>query len=105
MLAAVARHEHLGVVAPRGGPLIQRFFGLRDELPPRCEDAVLDRLRADLDTILHHHALQVATALEFLAVDGWSARSVEHVSSFTGLGASADRLEEVYRQLAARGPG
>ena len=64
VLAAVARHERLGAVAPRGGPLVSRFFRLREQLPTRCADPRLDRLRAVLDTIFYHHAMQLAVLLD-----------------------------------------
>jgi hypothetical protein len=102
VLVAVSHHEHLGIVAPRGGPLVQRFFSLRDQLPSRCADPQLNRLRAVLDTIFYHHAMQVATALDFLALDGGSELLSRQVSGFTGLGAPAELLEEVYRELRER---
>ena len=101
VLAAVSRHEPLGDVAPRGGPVGRRFFALRELLPARYTDPQLDRLRAAVSTILHHHAVQVATALEFLAVDGQSERLHRQVSGWGSLGAPAHRLEEVYRELRA----
>jgi hypothetical protein len=103
VLAAVARHEHLGVVAPRGGPLVSRFFGLREQLPTRCDDPRLDSLRAVLDTIFYHHAMQLATAMDFLTFDGRSEQLHRQVSGFTGLGAPATLLEDVYRELRERG--
>jgi len=99
VLAAVARHDHLGNVAPRGGPVGRRFFALQARLPARYVDPRLDRLRAAVSTILHHHAVQVATALEFLAVDGQSERLHRQVSDWGNLGAPARRLEEVYHEL------
>jgi hypothetical protein len=102
VLAAVSRHEHLGLVAPRGGPLVKRFFDLRDELPGRCDDPELNRVRMQLDTIFYHHAMQVVTALEFLACDGRSELLHRQVSGFTGLGAPAGLLDEVYRELRER---
>jgi len=102
VLAAVGRREHLGTVAPRGGPLVRRFFALREQLPPSCDDPQLKRLRAALDTILNHHAMQVATALEFLAVEWRSERLAQHVTAFQGLGAAAGQLEDVYEELKIR---
>jgi hypothetical protein len=102
VLAAVSHHEHLGLVAPRGGPLVTRFFGLRDQLPSRCADPELNRIRAVLDTIFYHHAMQVANALEFLAFDGRSDLLHRQISGFTGLGAPAGLLDEVYRELKGR---
>ena len=102
VLAAVARHDRLGVVAPRGGPLVSRFFALRQQLPPSCGDTRLDRLRAVLDTILYHHAMQLATAMDFLTFEGRSEQLHRQVSGFTGLGAPAALLEDVYRELRER---
>lgn len=99
VLAAVGRHEHLGVVAPRGGPLVRRFFALREQLPVACADPQLQRLRSRLDTILYHHAMQVATALDFLAVEWRSEQLASQVSAITGLGAPAEQLEHVYAEL------
>lgn len=99
VLAAIGRHEHLGVLAGRGGPLVRRFFALRDELPTDCPDARLARLAATLDTILYHHAMQVATALEFLALEWRSERLAASVTTITGLGAPAALLDEVYAEL------
>ena len=99
VLAGVGRREHLGVVAPRGGPLVHRFFTLRDRLPleDRCSRA--GRLSDQLDTILLHHALQVATSLEFLAVEGRSERLAAQLSAYPGLGPPAELLESIYREL------
>jgi hypothetical protein len=102
VLTAVSQHQHLGLVAPRGGPLVRRFFGLRDQLPGSCADPELNRIRTVLDTIFYHHAMQVATALEFLAFDGRSELLHRQVSGFTGLGPPADVLDEVYRELKER---
>ena len=99
VLAAVARHDHLGVVAKRGGPVGRRFFALQEQLPGRFDDPDLDRLRAALHTILLHHGMQVATALEFLAVEGRSEHLARQVSTWGTLGAPARLLEEVYREL------
>jgi hypothetical protein len=105
VLAAVGRREHLGMVAPRGGPLVYRFFALRDRLAAeRSADEAqpqLTRLANMLDTILYHHAMQVATALDFLAVDWRSAEMAHQVEAITGLGAPAELLEVVYRELRA----
>jgi hypothetical protein len=109
VLAAVARHEHLGIVAKRGGPVGRRFLTLQEQLPIRCVDPRLDRLRVTLHTILYHHAMQVATALEFLAVAGRSEQLTRQVSHWGNLGTPARQLEEVYRELrhypVGPGPG
>jgi hypothetical protein len=105
VLAAVGRREHLGIVAPRGGPLVYRFFALHDRLADeRSADEIqpqLTRLANMLDTILHHHAMQVATALDFLAVEWRSPEMAHQVANITGLGAPAELLESVYRELRA----
>jgi hypothetical protein len=54
-----------------------------------------------LDTILYHHAMQVATALDFLAVEWRSPEMAHQVANITGLGAPAELLESVYRELRA----
>jgi hypothetical protein len=99
VLAAVSRHDHLGVVAKRGGPVGRRFFALQEQLPASFADPQLDRLRATVNTILFHHGMQVATALEFLAVAGRSDRLHQRVSDWGNLGAPAGVLEDVYREL------
>ena len=99
VLVAVSRHDHLGNVAPRGGPVGRRFLALQERLPARYADPQLDRLRANVSTILYHHAVQVATALEFLAVDGRSERLHRQVSEWGDLGLAARSLEEVYQEL------
>lgn len=104
VLAAVSRHEHLGVVARRGGPVGRRFLALQDQLPASYDEAQLDHLRDAVHTILYHHAMQVATALEFLAVAGRSERLHRRVSDWGTLGAPARRLEEIYAELMVR-PG
>ena len=105
VLAAVGRREHLGIVAPRGGPLVYRFFVLRDRLADeRLAGEIqpqLTRLANMLDTILYHHAMQVATALDFLAVEWRSPEMAHQVANITGLGAPAELLERVYRELRA----
>jgi hypothetical protein len=105
VLAAVGRREHLGIVAPRGGPLVYRFFALRDRLADeRSADEIqpqLTRLANMLDTILYHHAMQVSTALDFLAVEWRSPEMAHQVANITGLGAPAELLEGVYRELRA----
>ena len=99
VLAAVARHDHLGMVAKRGGPVGRRFFALQEQLPGRYDDPDLDRIRAALHTILLHHGMQVATALEFLAVAGRSERLARQVSTWGTLVAPARVLEDLYREL------
>jgi hypothetical protein len=99
VLKAVSRREALGRVAPRGGPLVSRFFILRDQLPSNCVDPRLEGLRARLDTILHHHATQVATALDFLASDERSELLQRQVGAFSGLGPPARLLDASYREL------
>jgi len=103
VLTSVRQHEHLGYVAPRGGPLVRRFFALRDELPRRSLGGELARLAATLDTVLLHHAMQVATALEFLAVEGRSDSMRRQVELIGGLGEPGVLLEDAYRQLSRLG--
>lgn len=103
VLAAIARGEHLGYVAPRAGPLVRRFFALSDQVPKSSDcPAAADRRVSDLlRTILTHHAMQVATALDFLAVAWRSEWSADQLSRITGLGEPAQLLEQIYRELVA----
>ncbi len=101
VLASVGRGEHLGLVAPRGGPLVRRFFALRDALP-RSEDPWLRSRVAALDTILLHHAMQVATSMEFLAVAGRSDTLAGITARYGSLGRPAVLLDQTYADLRAR---
>ena len=94
--------EGLGYLAPRGGPLVRRFFGLRDLLPNACEDAADEELRSQLDAILHHHALAVWVALDLLACEWRSERIACQLDALEGLGEPAIRLDQLYAQLAQR---
>lgn len=56
-------------------------------------------MRAQLDAILHHHAMAVATALDLLACEWRSERLARIVDRLDGLGAPAQALDQVYAQL------
>lgn len=101
VLASVRHGEHLGLVAPRGGPLVRRFFALRDTLP-QVEDPWLRSQVSALDTILLHHAMQVATSMEFLAVAGRSEQLSRIAGRYGALGQPAELLEETYADLRAQ---
>jgi hypothetical protein len=101
VLAAVGRGEHLGLVAPRGGPLVRRFFALRDALPQSGGPWLQAQVRM-LDTILLHHAMQVSTSMEFLATAGRSDQLARITGSYGSLGRPAELLEQVYAELRAR---
>jgi hypothetical protein len=100
VLAEVRGHGHLGHIAPRGGPLVRRFFALREELPERCTDADDDRLRHVLDVALHSHALVVAMSMDLLAYEWRSPRLEDVVSRIEGLGAAGVALDAAYAELA-----
>ena len=99
VIAGIRARQSLGYLAPRGGPLVRRFFALRDRLPERCDDPDDDRLRAIMDVTFHHHAMALATALEFCALEWRSAEIARQVDALDGLGAPARRLDEVYAAL------
>jgi hypothetical protein len=101
VIAGIRARQSLGYLAPRGGPLVRRFFALRDRLPKRCDDPEDDRLRDIMDVTLHHHAMALATALEFCALEWRSAEIARQVDNLDGLGAPARRLDEVYATLKA----
>lgn len=94
--------EGLGFLAPRGGPLVRRFFGLRDSLPKTCRDPADERVRRQLDAILHHHALAVWVALDLLACEWRSEKIGRQLDALDGLGAPAVQLDELYAELAQR---
>jgi hypothetical protein len=99
VLAGIARGEQLGVAAPRGGPLIRRFFALADELPRVVEERRQSQLAESLRTILIHHAMQLSTALDFLAVSWRSETLARQLARMGGLGEPAELLEAYYREL------
>jgi hypothetical protein len=99
VIRSIRAREQLGLVARRGGPLVRRFFALRDELPSVCDDPEDARIRDALDAILHAHALAVSVALDLLACEWRSDRLARQVDSLTGLGAPAEILEVLYREL------
>ena len=101
MIAGIRARQSLGYLAPRGGPLVRRFFALRDRLPRRCDDPDNERVRAILDATFHHHAMALATALEFSALEWRSPELARQVDAMDGLGPPARRLDEVYATLAA----
>ena len=102
VMRGIRARESLGHLAPRGGPLVRRFFALRDALPRRCGDPGDEQVRAILEVTLHHHAVAVATALEFAAYEWRSERLARQVDAFDGLGAPARQLDQVYATLSAR---
>ena len=102
VLRGVRARKALGELAPRGGPVVRRFFALRDSLPARCEDPEDERIRKILDVTLHHHAMVLSTALEFLAVEWRSDQVSRQLDGFDGLGAPARALDEVYATLSRR---
>ena len=101
VIAGIRARESLGTLAPRGGPVVRRFFALRDRLPRRCADPDNERVRAILDVTFHHHAMALATALEFSALEWRSPELARQVDAMDGLGPPARRLDEVYASLAA----
>jgi hypothetical protein len=94
--------EGLGYLAPRGGPLVRRFFGLRDLLPRACDDPNDEELRRQLDAILHHHALAVWVALDLLACEWRSEKIGRQLDALDGLGEPAAQLDQLYTELAER---
>jgi hypothetical protein len=104
VLAGVRTRQHMGVLAPRAGPLVRRFFAMRDLLPERYADPEAERLRALLDSILHHHALLLSMALDLLAYEWRSERIAAQVDAIDGMGAPGGWLEDMYAELTAQQP-
>jgi hypothetical protein len=94
--------EGLGFLAPRGGPLVRRFFSLRDLLPRACDDPADEERRRQLDAILHHHALAVWVALDLLAYEWRSERIARQLDALDGLGHPAVQLDQLYAELSGR---
>jgi hypothetical protein len=102
VIRGVRAREGLGFLAPRGGPLVRRFFSLRDLLPRVCDDPADEQRRRQLDAILHHHALAVWVALDLLAYEWRSERIACQLDALDGLGTPAVQLEQLYAELAGR---
>ncbi len=100
VLAQIRAHGHLGFIAPRGGPLVRRFFALRDLLPRTCADPDDERLRNVVDVALHSHALLLSMAMDLLASEWRSPRIVAMVDRIDGLGVAGAALEAAYAELA-----
>lgn len=99
VMHGIRARQNLGDLAPQGGPLVRRFFELRDRLPARCGEPADEHLRGRLDAILHHHAMALHTALDLLACEWRSPRLAAQVDTLDGLGEPARMLDEVYREL------
>lgn len=99
VLAEIRGHGHLGVIAPRGGPLVRRFFALRETLPRRCSDPDDERLRHVVDVALHSHALVVSMSMDLLAYEWRSPRLADVVGRIEGLGAAGVALDAAYAEL------
>jgi hypothetical protein len=82
--------------------LVRRFFGLRDLLPPACDDPADEERRRQLDAILHHHALAVWVAMDLLAYEWRSERIACQLDALDGLGPPAAHLDQLYAELAGR---
>lgn len=104
VLVMIRQRVMLGIVARQAGPLVRRFFALRDSLPASCAEADDERLRRTLDVVLHHHAMVLAMAQDLLAYEWRSERIARQVDTLDGLGAPARLLDEVYAELSASSP-
>lgn len=102
VLQAIRAHQSLGFIAPRAGPLVRRFFALRDQLPVDVATAAQSGVRDEMAAILHHHAMALSVAMDFLASEWRSAALAGQVESLTDLGPPARRIEEIYRLLVGR---
>jgi hypothetical protein len=102
VLRDIRARQGLGFIAPRAGPLVRRFFGLRDQLLAQvCAPAHL-RLRDEMAAILHSHAMALSVAMDFLASEWRSATLAGQVDALTDLGPPARRIEEIYALLVGR---
>ena len=99
VLRSIRDRVPLGHVAPRGGPLVLRFFELRDLLPEHCDDPEQERLRGMLSVILHNHAMLVSTAMDLAACEWRSERIARQIDTLDGVGATGKALDEIYHRL------
>ncbi len=102
VIRRIRAREGLGFVAPRAGPLVRRFFALRDQLPPTCPEPRDEQLRGRLDAVLHHHAMLLSIAMDLLAFEWRSERLSRQLDALDGMGEPAVLLEEIYADLASR---
>src|SRR5918994_6531505 len=54
VIAGIRARESLGSLAPRGGPVVRRFFAPRDRPPPRCGGPDNQRGPGSLAVTFHH---------------------------------------------------
>ena len=102
VIRRIRAREGLGFVAPRAGPLVRRFFALRDQLPPTCPELRDEQVRGRLDAVLHHHAMLLSIAMDLLAFEWRSERLSRQLDALEGMGEPAVLLEEIYADLASR---
>jgi hypothetical protein len=103
VLRDIRARKGLGFIAPRAGPLVRRFFALRDQVLAQASTPAQSRVRDEMAAILHHHAMALSVAMDFLASEWRSAALAGQVDALTDLGAPARRIEEIYRLLARAG--
>lgn len=101
-LRDIRARKSLGLIAPRAGPLVRRFFALGDSLPTVLQQPHQAQLKDEMATILQHHAMALSVAMEFLADEWRSAAMARYVDELTDLGPPARRLDEICAQLTGR---
>jgi len=102
LLVDISQRRPLAELAPRGGPLIRRFFALRTRLPV-SNDPAIRRYTDVLGPVLDHHALMINSSLDMLAADWRSERIVSELERIDGLGAPAQRLDRIRAELVDQG--
>ena len=101
VIAGIRARQSLGHPRPAwraGDPAVLRAAG---PAAPALRDPEDEQVRAFLDVTFHHHAMALATALEFCAMEWRSPEIARQVDAMDGLGPPARRLDEVYATLAA----
>jgi hypothetical protein len=99
VLGGIRERRPLGEMAPLGGPLARRFFALRDQLPAPA-DPDMTRQCETASVVLDYLGTLLVSALKLLAADWRSPAVVDQLERLDGLGAPAERLEALYRELA-----
>ena len=104
LLVDISHRRPLAELAPRGGPLIRRFFALRMRLPV-SNDPAIRRYTEVLGPVLDHHALMINSSLDMLAADWRSERIVSELERIDGLGAPRAAARPDPRGASRSGPG
>ncbi|HEX7300786.1 MAG TPA: hypothetical protein VF257_17435 [Solirubrobacteraceae bacterium] len=104
LLVAIRDGGDLGELARAGGPLISRYEAMRVEVRA-LRHPELRRYVSALDEVFAHHAMALHCALDLLAVSWRSERLREEQARLGDLGAQAERMVALTRQITEMARG